>query len=170
MYEQLRPPTDNLYKFVALSGLAVAVFAAYMDVTTDIKLATLYWQSNDAYDAVEHFKDRYDDDIWSVTYDLNHKLINADTAAARKTAAAAKRDASIAKYQKEYSEARAARRKLHLETFYQYWILVVVGAIGLMVSFLGFILWYLMLQRPLDEIMRYDLHERRLKASEAAKT
>ncbi len=42
-------------------------------------------------------------------------------------------------------------------------LLIGTGA-GLLTTVIGFALWYRRVQRPLDEIMRYDLEERRLKA------
>jgi hypothetical protein len=166
MYDQLRPPTDNLYKFLALAGLTVAIFAGYMNGTRDIKLLTLESQSDDADDAIERLKDRYTDDLWRIENDLQDKRIDAATATKRKAVIVKRRQDGIERYDKESRESRLAAKKLFHETYYQYWTLVYIGWIGALFGLVGFVLWYLRLQRPLDEIMRYDLDERRRKAND----
>jgi hypothetical protein len=164
MYDQLRPPTDNLYKFWALAGLAWALFAAYMNTTRDIKLATIYWQSDEARYAVDRLNAKYDDQIWNIDEDVHMGHYDAATGKTRKTEVARKRSDALAKQQKEYRDTRDAGHKFNVETHYQYITLFWSGWAAGVLSFVAFVFWYFKLQRPLDEIMMCDLRERRLRA------
>ncbi|HEV8072082.1 MAG TPA: hypothetical protein VGP76_30480 [Planctomycetaceae bacterium] len=169
MYDQLRPPTDNLYKFWALAGLAVAILAVYMNTTRDIKLATLHWQTDDARYTIEDLNDKYDGQAWNIDEDLRTRQIDPATAQTRKAEVAKRRAAAISKHQKEYSEARDASHNFRIETYYQYCALVWAGWIAAGFSLIAFYFWYVKLQKPLDEIMKLDLKERRLRADKLEK-
>ena len=169
MNDQLRPPTDNLYKFLALSGLALTVFAVYVEINAANKLRSLSAETDEAAIASNRIDDRYDDDIERIDRALDSKRIDAATATTRKTEARRKRDAAITKYDSAYDDAKAAERKFQKANFDQVIIMVVFAVLGLFLAAVGFFLWWFMLQRHLDVIMKYDVQERRIKAAESTK-
>jgi hypothetical protein len=165
MLEQLRPPTDNLYKFLALSGLAMFLLGIYMVATLDMELQKFRELADEADDRAYVVEAEYKGDIQNIDDDLKAKLIDAQAANAKKKKLYDKMIATTSKYKKDRAEARASYHKIYVELRSKLdWLNGLMWAGGI-VGVAGFWLWYKRLQQPLDEIMRYDLAERRDRAN-----
>lgn len=164
MFDQLRPPTDNLYKFLALAGLAAAIVAGYIQTTTYIRLLAYGSLQKDADMTAASYSTLSQAAISKIGAELQAKKIDAKAAQEHKDYVIKLTDSYVSKFTKEHDEAGDAYHKLYAETKDQSWILGIVGLMGLAIAVAGFVLWYFKLQKPLDEIMKYDLLERREKA------
>ena len=140
-------PTDNLYKFIAIGGVVLFMFGAVLqqvetesafDLTTEMDTASArYFGKADAFyrETIELSKL---DPKWvhgKEYYDLK-----------REVAVDSAREASLHRQE-------IWRRKLHDSNVDFYGTLQVVGGL---LALLGFIMWYAMVQRHQDKILKRE--------------
>src|ERR1700730_3359508 len=130
MFDQLRPPTDNLYKFIALAGLTAAIFAAYMNTTRDINVRAFYAESDDAWLTARPYFDRYYDEVDRIDDAVRAKRMEPAKAKAETDAAYKKMMAATEKLHNTFDDAKLEARKLAAKTWYQYLVLQIAGWTG----------------------------------------
>jgi len=173
-------PTDNLYKFMALSGLAIAVFSVFLPLTrmSEIRLNMLEietqlevleievkYQENNIIDALvnkgnlspkekalfrNHLIDLLNKDTMLKEFDEQSEPIF------NPEEQASFRSRSI-EIRKKIAEVKGRHRQsvaLLYELKSYRWILWIGGMLGLVISFFGFGFWYYLIQRPNDMLLR----------------
>jgi hypothetical protein len=184
MIETIKPPTDNLYKFLALSGLIVFLFFGWAHLKDDLAIMKIDQQADEIIHDMTKVRFGYIGD--------NFRKLGKEVEAGKfRDEALSKKEgrplvdmkqvtARIHKFMVEdtipeedklvkgpFIEAIKERAKLPFNDEPERIAILIFAAIGFVIMVVGFSLWYRRVQRPLDEIMRYDLAERRLKAKQA---
>jgi hypothetical protein len=164
MYEAIKPPTDNLYKFLALSGLIVFLFFGWAHLKDD--LAILKHRIEIAQMVERLVKIRHDYALpvaKAIDKEIEEGKIKWDAKAHARIRKVLIEDKlpEEDRLRDEFFELALKGRKLVHNDDPERVAILVGAATGFVFMVIGFSLWYRRVQRPLDEIMRYDLEERR---------
>ena len=163
-------PTDNLYKFVALTGAALLIASFIFPLTRldDLELAIQQTSSQRKVLGVE--TSALEADVTQLDLDL--KRLGAAVDAASRPASAMKEDAIKARERlHELSGKQLAlaikraeiqgnddKNTLLMKQIKRTWSYLKIGGfIGLLMTYVGFLLWYLRVQRPMDIEVRKKL-------------
>lgn len=136
-------PTDNLYKFIALAGLVLIIFSAYIDYTKGMEMSL----------AVEELKGQLEIDKAESQY-IEPQISEA---AKQNDAPAYRKLIREREKQKAVVDAKLATVKFQSKVYF--WlrrVLVTAYIVGAGVSFFGFLLWYIKVQRHLDAAIRLE--------------
>jgi hypothetical protein len=164
MLEHLRPPTDNLYKFLALAGLAVFILGLYLTLTSTTELEKYRTLAEDADYRRYTYQQRYDEGVERIDAAFRAGRIDAAKATEQKKSLYQRTIGAASKYTKAVEEADASFDRIDAELRARYQVLQAMMWIGGGVSVVGFCLWYVKLQRPLDIMMGLDLQDRQDKS------
>jgi hypothetical protein len=151
-------PTDNLYKFMALSGLAILIFSLVFPMIRigEIKLKLVEVETQTEVLGIE--TDNLKKDI---EHSLNEsKLHFQDLENDRKR---------MSELQIKSVELKGRTKLVRelMEDLRSYLIFLVVGGmLGLLFCFFGFVLWYKLVQRPSDLLLKAQV-ERSLMEQQA---
>ena len=142
-------PTDNLYKFIALTGLFVGVSSVFfMEIQVERNrktVATLTAQVDYKKYVVDKLESKTGNSLSNdQKLGLLAKLITEEKKIIEKLAES-KTDLDITK-----KRLRPIR---------------LISLLGFIASIIGFCLWYRRVQKPLDEILQLNLEKTRLEAS-----
>ena len=166
MLDQIRPPTDNLYKFLALSGLALLLAAGWAHIRVDLELfkfqrdaeSTMKVMTSElAGHLANEFKNAADDIE-------KGKVRDEATLTKRVEAILASPTPNEAKHLKQLVSLAWERGRLLRNNDPERILLRVAMLIGLLLCVAGFVLWYQRVQRPLDEILQSQVREAREKS------
>ncbi len=172
-------PTDNLYKFLALSGLAIVLFSLVFPIIqiSEIRLKII---------EIETQMEVLEMDTGNVENDLIEALVNKGNLSPqekgqfrnylielfKKNAVKDWNEQSepilrpeeqapfrsrLNELRKKIAELKGQRRKFILlfsELRNYRWMLFIGGSLGIVMSSLGFCLWYLIVQKPNDILLR----------------
>lgn len=152
MYNSFRPPTDNLYKFLALFGLFLLGFAIWIAWKS-------FWESASEFRDVANLQREHNELIavqWGAALREAFEKADGDMDAVGEFLEDAVERASD---ETAESAQRLERREwdAQLATESTALILIfatVLGAVGILLSFIGFLLWYFKVQRYQDRILR----------------
>ncbi|MGJ8564572.1 MAG: hypothetical protein ACSHXY_13580 [Alphaproteobacteria bacterium] len=133
-------PTDNLYKFMALSGLFIATFCfgtlTYSLIQTENQIDLTRVQSEHVDDMLEDLKSGFD----TKEFDAQNQRKRFDY------------------YQKQYNELHKQIALLHDDVFMiKNRVLLRGTIIGILISFFGFLLWFFRVQIHLDRIVKINI-------------
>jgi len=139
-------PTDNLYKFLALSGLAIAIFSLVFPMIRiseiKMKLVEAETQSNVLNVEIEELKE--DTDRWAKKTSLSPE----ETASLRKRLIELR--IKGVQIRGRFEQIKSLNKDLDYSM-----ILIWVGLpLGMLISYLGFLLWYFRVQKPNDLLLR----------------
>jgi hypothetical protein len=178
-------PTDNLYKFLALSGLAIIGFCIALPLQRinqlELKMAEIHTQ-----------KDILEIDIENIYNDMLDALATKGILNTKKQALIRKALDELFKrndinelskdwskgepvlnvkeqaifriknneIKKRLSEIKGEENKViilmnELKTYY--WIIRIGGWVGIIISFVGFTFWYILIQRPNDVLLQKQI-------------
>lgn len=175
-------PTDNLYKFLALSGLVIALFSSIfpsmriseikqksIEVETQIELLgidtgyletdiidTLVSKGNLSPKDKEHFR-KY---LFNLLKKNDVKEWDEESEPILSLKEQAPFRSRLNELRKKIAEVKGQRKKyiaLLNEVKSYHWMLLIGGLFGLVMSSLGFWLWYLLVQKPNDILLRKQL-------------
>ncbi|MDB5294973.1 MAG: hypothetical protein JWO31_956 [Phycisphaerales bacterium] len=160
------PPTDSLYKFIAISGLALTIVAIAFPLRDAAALRREYMA------ATEEMESSGADFVRSV-----EEVRDVLRAATRPTAAPATRPGpatAVARYEPRGDAyvaslrgfLRVARRADDFKVEQRYWANLAVFGLFLMAA--GFALWWFRVQRHQDALLRFQVAEAEAKAKAAA--
>jgi hypothetical protein len=142
-------PTDNLYKFLALSGLVIVLFSFIFPMKRigEIELKSLEIKTQVEVLKIEIDYLKEDTKTWAEKANLNHE----ETVLLRKRT----KDAAIkvAELGGRTEQIEALRGELR---FYWRFIKVTVW-LGAVISLVGFYLWYFLVQKPNDLLLRKQI-------------
>lgn len=167
MFDKLSPPTDNLYKFVAISGLAIFLFFTWSRLQIGLEEDRLQRRSiSSQIDTLMFFENEVP--RWR---DFTRKLrsegkteeeISEQLTPVMKESEKNPEFQSLfavsskaAKQHMEYLERVAAERAL-------YNVLIFVG---INISVVGFYFWWVRVQKPSDELLKLQLAKARREAA-----
>jgi len=139
-------PTDNLYKFLALSGLAIAIFVLVFPMIriSEIRLKLVEVKTQSKVLAVEIEELKEDTDRWAKKTSLSPE----GTASLRKRLIELR--IKGVEIRGRFEQIKSLNRDLDYSM-----ILIWVGLpLGMLISFLGFLLWYFRVQKPNDLLLR----------------
>lgn len=143
-------PTDNLYKFIAIAGLALIIFAAYLDYTKGMETSL----------AVEELKGQLDIEKAESEYlntQLSEALKKSDPSAYRKLSRELDKQSAVI-------NAKLATVKFQAQVYdWLRKVLVFTYLVGIGVSLFGFFLWYFRVQRHLDAAIRLESKNKKSK-------
>jgi hypothetical protein len=146
-------PTDNLYKFLALSGLAIAIFSLVFPIIRiseiRMKLIEVKTQSNVLDVEIEELKG--DTDRWAKKTSLSPE----------ETASLRKRLIEIRIKSVEIRGRFEQIKSLNRDLDYSMTLIWVGLPLGLIISHLGFLLWYFRVQKPNDLQIRKQVESDR---------
>jgi hypothetical protein len=152
-------PTDSLYKFVALSGVALALLSFYLLVTRSLhvwervdQLSFLSARVGVELDVVEKNVERAK--AQPTLSDAEHALMGRKIARIKKLHANEKVRLEIA-------------RRLTAELHRLVLIAGIATALGIIVASAGFRLWYTRSQAPQDELLRLQVEQARAASTPA---
>jgi hypothetical protein len=174
-------PTDNLYKFMALSGLAILIISLVFPMIrieeTELKLVELETQT----EVLRIETDDLTREMSGKTEKIQKEMVSLDP---EKLANLSKKDIELLLNEsklhlqdlendrKRMNELKIktvelkGRTKLVgalMEDLRSYLIFLIVGgALGLLFCFLGFGLWYKLVQRPSDLLMKAQVERSRM--------
>ena len=144
----LNLPTDNLYKFLAISGLVIAMFSVYYLFQKSHELQFLIVEQKAELELQKYQMGRYDE-----KFKLQEEQLSTEETSEKKRSVLDNIDKDLIEYAKAQtnSELNLAKIKiLHHEYFY-YKVTGITGFIlGLFLMVFGFVLWYKKIQKPLD--------------------
>ncbi|KAI5913786.1 hypothetical protein [Thauera sp. 2A1] len=156
----MQPPTDNLYKFLAIFGLIVFGFSFYLPLQRLEEHSRELAKWNAAWGPMLERAVQADDDSRT---DLVCAIAEAEkvrpqinsqeckgVAATRVQRANASRDLQIAMTELQSGKHMLSHLQRQFETYRT--ISIVTGLLGLLVCTAGFWFWYVRVQRPLDEV------------------
>lgn len=155
MFQVPTPPTDNLYKFVAISGV-VAVIASLASMVflqrefSEHAEKRITVQREYAQAVIRQDDERLIAAIKDGDPEVRKAIWDGHQTALRLVADGAEIDASLLEVRK-----RAGERMAEIATR--------AAALGMLVSCIGFLLWWFRVQRIQDRILALDLKERELK-------
>ena len=139
----LNLPTDNLYKFIALAGLALMMLSVYLDYTKGIDISLAVEQLKGDLE-VDKAESRYlQTQILEAIDKSNSLAVRQLTREADKQRAVV--DAKLATVTFQV-KAYASLSKVLTSTFFA----------GIGISIFGFLLWYVRVQRHLDAALRLE--------------
>ena len=125
-------PTDNLYKFLALSGIALMLASSFFmesNFSQARELANRIQAGNEYFDLLSGLPDPQLEELITIQKSQYEKLGELKT----------------------ISETTASNMN----------VISFLFALGMGMSIIGFWSWYILVQRPLDEIMQITLKEAR---------
>jgi hypothetical protein len=171
------PPTDNLYKFLAITGVLLAIIPAQFAFQRGVELSIQLEQSQGRVKALEisvngllekskdleGYRKQLDNAITTLERDSLERVESQDKLSDRVKRLDARREKlgeSTQSMQKILESTRIDRESLNSEVKIMrimllalcvYYVMAVIClAVGLRLSFLGFSRWYELYQRPLD--------------------
>jgi hypothetical protein len=139
-------PTDNLYKFLALSGLFIVLFSFIfpMNRIGELELKSLEINTQAEVLRIEIDYLKTDTTIWG----KKAKLDPEETVLIRKRTREAEIKAAELKGKMEQIEV------LRKEVLFYWKFLRITYFLGTAISLVGFCLWYILVQRPNDILLR----------------
>jgi fucose permease len=136
-------PTDNLYKFIALAGLAIMIFSGYF-IVTRLEQGTALRNQLDRESALI--------DVQENQIELALEQLKLKIGVEAKALQSARNEIQRRKAQLG-KDAEAATRYLKFSLFlFEYLFIAVYVGIG--IAIFGFGLWYWKLQRHMDKAVR----------------
>lgn len=159
MFDQLRPPTDNLYKFVALSGLAILAAAGWTHLSVSLQV---YKYDRDAMGVINQMIEEKRKFIAAELLKLADDLENGVVKTREETMARSHKifvEDEPESYDKQLERlTKLGWSSAMLQRDHDPELLLLKGAmvIGMVMSGVGFWLWYVRVQRPLDVVMRSE--------------
>lgn len=148
-------PTDNLYKFIAIAGLILSgycAFFAYQQVW-EIKFQIIGLETDERIIKTE---------ITELTKELDNlseRMAAENTIALQEVKDFQKRHLAIA-HQKTRFEGKRRENELLIEQLNNHFKVFWVGIVGgLLVSIVGFWLWYKRIQKPAETLMAKRIAE-----------
>jgi hypothetical protein len=166
MYEQFKPPTDNLYKFLALSGLIVFLFFGWQHLRGDLAIIKHEIAIDKMIQDIIKVRDDYAlPQIEKIDRQIGQGKLKVEDAMPRLKKLLTDRLPEEERLEHEFFDLAVKGRDLPHNDDPERIAILIGAVVGLVTTVAGFWLWYRRVQRPLDEIMRYDLEERRQKAT-----
>ena len=150
-------PTDNLYKFLALSGLAIVTFSIVFPMIRDSELNLMMLETDKNMKVANIEKELFDKRIDKF---LNSDLgSNLDELKMREEELEIWRnllkDQQIYTVDLEYEVRKF--EELHKELKFIQLLMKFGFGVGLIITFLGFLLWYVRVQKPNDLLLRKQI-------------
>lgn len=138
-------PTDNLYKFIAISGLALLFYC----ISFPILLHT---------NAMERM-DKLSEELAGITADLGFLKEDAAIASAQgeskeEAIQRFRKSRDVRRQQAIFGEKLKILHRLNAQTEWLPLLSAIGSAVGLLISIVGFWLWYCRLQQPLDNSIK----------------
>ena len=155
MIENFRPPTDNLYKFIALSGLAILLACGWAHLRVDIEVMKLDRDANSLIqrmvrDHASHMAEQFDTAAIDTRAGIIH---NSETLQERVDQIFASSYPNEDSQNNELAELGWKRGTLLRNNTPERTFLKCGIGFGFVVAIFGFVLWYRRVQRPLDKIL-----------------
>ena len=166
-------PTDNLYKFLAISGLFIVIFSLVYPRTRlseitqktieletkekilNIKSAELTYEMAELKKEVEAAKKRKSE---SFTREELEKLLKKSVDFQLKNTEHEINLVNLEGVLKQINE-------LHKEFHFEWQFIKIGGYLGLIISMVGFVSWYWLVQLPSDLLLRRQIENNQLKPS-----
>lgn len=154
----VNPPTDNLYKFIAIAGIALSALCVVQINSLhrqSIEVNRLFFQASDlSVDKQVGFLRRHHE-IENKTEDVSDQLSESVVSELESEARILEFELSMAdaNYENAVAVHDGQMKALEIKRFFS----IVFIIIGLIVSFLGFVLWYFKVQRHLDREVKQKL-------------
>jgi hypothetical protein len=160
----MRPPTDNLYKFLAIFGLIVVGFSIYIPLQrleafsrSNVLIDSALWPMFDRQDVLmDYVNARHDCLIEKEKNNGQATKPGACKELLRKKAAADAATADLVNLRRQLEPLEMERNFLYQQYVMYSRIGIVLGCIGAILCVVGFWLWYVRLQKFLDEAMRRE--------------
>jgi hypothetical protein len=157
----INPPTDNLYKFIAIFGLIITLFSVYYNENYVHELAHASINVNAEQESIkleiEYFKNRYEQ-VMSYLEDVTDRE--------KFLAVSDEINKARLEFQKGVIKAEANWKKMKLMDadwlLAERWAGIMGIVLGISLMGAGFLLWYARVQRPLD----YQLYQQIVWAEE----
>ena len=144
----LNLPTDNLYKFLAISGLVIAMFSVYYLFQKSHELQFLIVEQKAELELQKYQMGRYDE-----KFKLQEEQLSTEETSEKKRSVLDNIDKDLIEYAKVQtnSELNLAKIKILHHEYIYYKVTGIIGFIfGLFLIVFGFVLWYKKIQKPLD--------------------
>jgi len=142
-------PTDNLYKFLALSGLVICLYSFIFPMKNigelELKSLDIKTQSEVLRIEIDYLKTD------TITWAEKAKLDPEETVLIRKRTREAAIKAAELKGRMEQIEV------LRKEVLFYWKLLRITYFLGTAISLAGFCLWYILVQRPNDILLRKQI-------------
>ena len=147
-------PTDNLYKFLALSGLFIVLFSFIFPMKRigELKLKTLEIETQSEVLNIEIDFLKHD----TITWAEKDKLDPEETVLIRKRTRETKIKLA------ELVGRRAQIEVLKKELLFYWRFIQVTFWFGLVISLAGFTLWYFLVQKPNDLLLRKQIKKEKI--------
>lgn len=167
MLDQIRPPTDNLYKFLALSGLALLLAAGWAHIRVDLELFKIQRDAESMIKVMTRELARHlATEFRTAAADVDSgKISDAASAMKRVDAILASPSPNEAEHIEQLATLAWERGRLLRTNDPERVLLRVAMLIGLLLGVAGFVLWYQRVQQPLDEILQSQVREAREKGT-----
>ena len=153
-------PTDNLYKFLAIFGIVICIFSIYIyqnkyNLYTEefFEVRKEFAKYGPMLDRVTLLLERIETDPSDKSLPENKKLFAATLDAIDKLNQEIKTGHEIAEYSKEKEE----RAWEEIRILWKY--SKIFFFIGVLMSIVGFYLWYVKVQKPLDKLLKKQLED-----------
>jgi hypothetical protein len=135
-------PTDNLYKFTALAGVAICIFSFLTPMDRWSEFAKLLAETEADLVFLQAQVSNFNEDTQHKLKYPDSQVVRADELIDRSI----KQRESLNKVERQISYAKSLRDLL-MEQMRVFWSLF---SLGLCMSLIGFLLWYIKVQRPQD--------------------
>ena len=167
MFDSLTPPTDNLYKFIAIAGLKTALFFGWSRVQTDIEVRKL--NRNVSGGTAAHVKMQaalFASGFEKLASDVeNGTVIDAKNAMERIDGIVDSTSPEIEEHYKQlindvwnlgvYQRDHSPERTVYLYA----------ALVGVLIAICGFWLWWQRVQKFSDELLRLQLAKARIESN-----
>jgi len=144
-------PTDNLYKFIALAGVAICIFSFLTPMDRLSESAKLLAEINADLVFLEAQESNFNEDTQHKLKHPGSQVVLADDLIDRSF----KQRESLNKVKRQVSYAKSLR-DLQIE---QMRVFQSLFHLGLGMSLIGFLLWYVNVQRPQDQATKKSLSQ-----------
>ena len=153
MLDQIRPPTDSLYKFLAIAGLAIFLVAGWAHFRVDLQMIKLDSKAElviarTVRNQAEHMKKLLAEAA------NDNTIATADAAKDRLREIVSSQHEGTQEDNLSLATLAWERGSLVRDNEPERTLLKISVGAGLVLSLIGFVLWYIKIQRPTDAILK----------------
>jgi hypothetical protein len=163
MLESLTPPTDNLYKFIAISGLAIALFFGWSRVKIEMETWNLEKDGSSLLSTREELlKELFASGFHNLADEVEKgEIKNVDDTMARAEEILSSSSPKIEANFQELVENTWKRGNYDREHSVEKSTFFCFALVGLGISVFGFWLWWIRIQKFTDELLQLQLAKAR---------
>ena len=163
MIEQFRPPTDSLYKFIAITGVALTLFVGWSLVQTEVQTYKLRREMNASVQSlVRAESSKFAEGFMTLADDVESGTVSPGVEVGKRI------DTIMESKPDNFDELEESAMKaawdlgIHQrETNPERTLQLFAAVVGTIIAISGFVLWWRRVQKPLDELLQLQLEKAR---------